>query len=165
MGNWKALVGYEEQYEINTDGQIKRIKGTHANRILKVKLDRGGYWRVKISKDGATKTKYIHRLLAQTFILNPANKDFVNHINGIKNDNSLENLEWVTHSENMLHAYRTGLCTLNLKAKQVIDKCTGAIFKSIKEAADSCNISYASCKNYLNGSRKNPTCLELYTKI
>lgn len=78
-------------------GRFKKLKP------WKVKY---GYLYVDLSKNGAVVHKRINRLVAQTFILNPYNKPQVNHINGITSDNRVENLEWVTNSENNLHAYR-----------------------------------------------------------
>ncbi|WP_189091454.1 HNH endonuclease [Deinococcus ruber] len=69
-----------------------------------------GYQLVRIlSDDGKLYPKVVHRFVAQVFIPNPANKRVVNHINGNKQDNRVENLEWLTHSENNLHAIDTGL--------------------------------------------------------
>lgn len=82
------------------------------NRQLKPSPDRYGYARIYV-KHPLRKRKgyYVHRLLAMAFIPNPENKPAVNHINGIKADNHLSNLEWCTHGENMKHAKNTGLWT------------------------------------------------------
>jgi len=68
-----------------------------------------GYYMVTLSKNNKQNPKRVHRLIAEMYIPNPYNKPHVNHKNGIKTDNSLSNLEWVTHDENMKHAFRTGL--------------------------------------------------------
>lgn len=68
-----------------------------------------GYLGVVLCKNGKTKLIAVHRLVAMHFIPNPENKPQVNHKNGVKNDNAAENLEWVTQSENMKHAVKTGL--------------------------------------------------------
>ncbi len=77
---------------------------------MKSGLSVGGYpyinFRISI---GVKRNLYVHRLLALAFIPNPENKPEVNHKNGVKTDNSLDNLEWMTKSENELHAFRTGL--------------------------------------------------------
>ena len=105
-----------------------------------------------------TSTCYLHRLIAQSFIPNPVNKSFINHKNGEKTDNWYENLEWVTHAENVQHAYDAGLIN---KSKSVIDNSTGKIFKSSKEASLYLGIKQSTLKGYLNGTiKKNPTSMK-----
>ena len=93
-----------------------------------------------LCKDGKRFIKLQHRLLMETFIPNIFGKKEINHINGIKTDNRLENLEWVTTSENRIHAFVTGL-QVSRNRKKIIDHNTGRIFNSVTEAAKalSCN--------------------------
>jgi hypothetical protein len=107
MNKWVDIKGYEGLYKINRQGQIKRLKGYQASEDrLITPIDNGrGYLGVGLCKNGKKKRVYIHRLMAETFISNPDNKKQVNHINGIKSDNRLENLEWATRSENQRHMY------------------------------------------------------------
>lgn len=88
-------------YTIREDGEVR----SRFDRVIKPYADRAGYYRVEC----AGRKYLVHRLLAQTFIPNPEGKETVNHIDGNKTNNSLDNLEWATRSENQLHAYRTGL--------------------------------------------------------
>ena len=168
---WKAIQNFEGYYEVSIAGQVRSLERVVAHpickgitikpKILDTRINNSGYLEVRLSKNGETKTKFLHILLAQVFIPNPENKPFVNHKNGIKTDIRLENLEWSTHSENILHAYRTGLCSTTKKEAPVIDICTNKSFPSIKKAADYYSIPYSTCKGYLNGYRKNITCLRL----
>lgn len=118
---WKPVSGYEGIYEINQHGQVKSIARKRycghkdskpqmmKERMLTRSTDRLGYVRVKLSKNGKSQLKYIHRLLAEAFIENPKNKKEINHIDGDKQNNDLENLEWTTRSKNMKHAFKIGL--------------------------------------------------------
>ena len=90
-------------YFIDENGNLFSTK---SNKYIKHRLSKFGYIRVGIYHNGKSKQLFIHRLLAETFIPNPENKKDVNHINGIKSDFSLENLEWNTRSENMKHSYK-----------------------------------------------------------
>lgn len=109
--NAKDIAGYEGKYAITTDGRVyshsrvdtrgKLRKG----RWLKPREHGGGYLQVSLCDKGKVKQLYIHRLVAITFIDNPRSHPQVNHINGIKTDNNTSNLEWVTPSQNMLHAH------------------------------------------------------------
>lgn len=95
-------------YSASSFGYILNNK---SKRILKECLLNCGYKQVSLCNNGAVNNVLVHRVIAKTFIENPENKKQVNHINGIKTDNSLENLEWNTRSENQLHSIKTGLRT------------------------------------------------------
>lgn len=104
MENCKAIKGFKD-YLIFTDGRIFSFK---TNKYLKP-WTACGYYKVGLCKDGNRYYKYIARLVAQAFIPNPDNKSEINHIDGIKANNDVSNLEWVTRSENMQHAFDMGL--------------------------------------------------------
>lgn len=102
---WKDIKGYERYYQVSNLGNIKNLK---TKKTLKGFPNKKGYLSVKLYKLNANKTFFIHRLVAITFLENTFNKPQVNHINGVKTDNNVCNLEWCTNSENMNHRYTNG---------------------------------------------------------
>jgi hypothetical protein len=92
-------------YKIREDGVIISRFG----RIVRPQISKNGYIRVELWSDGVGRKYLLHRLLAESFIPNPENKPQINHKDGDKQNNHLNNLEWTTQSENQLHAYRNGL--------------------------------------------------------
>lgn len=95
-------------YEIGSLGTLRSLKSGKI-KILNPTIDNHGYFRIGLMIDGERKFYRIHRLVAEAFIPNPFNLPEVNHINGVKTDNRVENLEWCTQRENVQHAFRTGL--------------------------------------------------------
>jgi hypothetical protein len=118
---WKDIKGFEGLYQVSNFGRVKSLPkewvcgrnggiGKHNGMILKIQIDKEtGYIRVTLTKKNIRKHISIHRLVGIHFITNPNNKPVINHINGIKLDNRIENLEWVSHAENNQHAFYIGL--------------------------------------------------------
>lgn len=98
MENWKDIKEYENLYQVSTYGRVKR---KNTNRILKTR--KGEYLSLTLCKNNIKKVKYIHRLVAETFLPNFYKKKYVDHRNRNKFDNRLINLRWATGSENMLN--------------------------------------------------------------
>jgi hypothetical protein len=112
----KDIKGYDGLYFCNLNGEFfsyakKTRKGIR--KMKTIKHNSAGYLSIDLCKDGKVKKYLAHRLMAETFLDNPKNKEQVNHINGIKTDNRLENLEWSTRSENQKHSILIGLRTTN----------------------------------------------------
>lgn len=139
---WKDIAGYEGLYQISNLLRIKSLerffevtrcgrvnKICQKEKILKCTPNGGGYYYVGLYKDNKKTTLRLHRLIAKAFIPNPNNKPHINHINGIKTDNRIENLEWVTHSENIQHAYNTGLKTAPKGDKSATSKSVSQFTK------------------------------------
>lgn len=103
---YKPIIGFDG-YEVSNLGNVKSIRFN--NRILKQHKDPKGYVKVKLYKDKIGYTQKVHRLVASAFIPNNDNKEQVNHKNGVKTDNTLNNLEWCTQKENMQHSIKAGL--------------------------------------------------------
>jgi len=140
-------------------------QGTN-EKLIQGSVDRTGYLRFNLCKEGATKSVAAHRLVALAFIPNPENKRTVNHKNGNKTDNNVENLEWMTHSENHKHAYdelgrecymkgRNGKLHHNAKAVKRVCKNTGTVlvYDTLTEAAASGNFCAGHISACCSGTR------------
>ena len=108
METWRDVSGFEGKYLVSSQGRIISLNylNTKQPRFLKTFKHHSGYIMVNLGENGR---KSVHQLVANAFINNPENKKYVNHIDGNKINNCVENLEWVTSKENMQHAIRTGL--------------------------------------------------------
>jgi hypothetical protein len=119
MEIWKNIEGYNGLYQVSNKGKVKRVRTESIDKknrlriknevILKGAPASHGRLMVGLSKNGMVKTFLVYRLMAMAFIPNPYNKKTINHINGDYTDNSLSNLEWATHSENLKHAWDNNL--------------------------------------------------------
>lgn len=118
MEIWKDIQGFENMYQVSNIGKIKSLERTIKTkkgflrvkeRILDGSKDTKGYLQVELKKDGKRNIKVIHRLVAEAFIPNIDNKEQVNHKDGNKLNNNVDNLEWVTCQENIQHAWKNKL--------------------------------------------------------
>ena len=119
MEQWRDIAGFEGLYQVSDLGRFRSFDKIRAigrgqrlipGRVLKPTLGFSGYWVLSLSDHSRQKRQYrAHRLIAQAFIPNPNKKPEINHKNGNRADNRLDNLEWVTASENHQHAFVTGL--------------------------------------------------------
>lgn len=110
---WKDVIGYEGIYQINKKGDVKSLKRkstgtfTTIDKLIKKQMSSKGYFVYKLSKNGITKTKSLHRILAESFIPNLNNEKCVNHKDGNSLNNDISNLEWCSYSYNSLHGYKS----------------------------------------------------------
>lgn len=165
---WKDIKGYEGIYQVSNLGKVRSLdrykyqKGRYGQmrrfykgKILKLSKDKYGYLTVKLCHKIFYK---VHRLVAQTFLENPKNKYTVNHKDGNKQNNSVDNLEWATVKENVQHAYRTGLTkssmigkkgelSNNFRVRVQIDKRTGKLIGEYSGAAEAERITGIKAQN------------------
>ena len=118
--NTKAIKNYEELYTVSENGTVTSIK---TGKVLKqelIKRSNTNYKRIALSKDGKVTRFQVHQLVAIHFINNPEDKEYVNHIDNNGENNLYTNLEWCTHSENMIHCIKQGRGTYSDAAKQTV---------------------------------------------
>jgi hypothetical protein len=159
MVEWKEIPSLPG-YSASTDGQIRN---DDANRILKPRYSTDGYPRANFFVEGKHTTIFIHRLVAEAHIPNEENKPFINHKDGIKTNNNVENLEWVTPKENSQHAAKLGLLnTINASiaaaeknAKPMVIIANGIIkrFRCVKEVAEFLKCSISTIRRYIKKNK------------
>ena len=148
---WVDVIGYEGLYQVSNLGRVKSLRRTQIlpasggirireERFLCNQLHYKGYKTLKLSKNDKSIRFKIHRLVANAFIPNPKKYPQVNHINGIKTDNIVENLEWCTNIQNQQHAIKKGLRKLMFTDSQILDIRTDK--KSLNKIADKYNCSF-----------------------
>lgn len=109
---WRDVIGYEGLYQVSSFGNVLSIK---RKKILKIRNTGDGYFAIVLCKNGIMKNKNIHRLVAETFILNKNDKPCVNHIDNDTSNNNVSNLEWVTYKENRVHCINQNRHNIGIK--------------------------------------------------
>lgn len=126
---WKDVSGFEGKYQVSNLGRVRNANG----RLMKGSIhNKSQYKYVVLRVNNKRYNKHIHRLVADAFIPNTHNSPCVNHIDGNKTNNVVENLEWCTYKENTAHAIKNGLIT----RKKILCVDNGIIYNSVREAAD-----------------------------
>jgi hypothetical protein len=124
------IPGYEGLYSISRSGRVYSYKTKQNLKNIACE----DYFRICLCRNGRKQMLLLHRVIAEAFIPNPFGKPCINHIDGDKSNNSLENLEWVTHSENLLHAYETKLNTRPRPVVRVSKNGDTVFYKSARAA-------------------------------
>ena len=156
---WRDIIGYEGLYKVSNKGRVKRLqgKGCKQERILKPSKNGPGYLRARLSKDGKSINHSIHRLVANAFVDNPQNLPEVNHIDENKENNNVNNLEWVTSKENGNHGTRNERIA-KTKNKPVIgiskDGKSYLYFNCAKDAERDTGIHHGNISQCCRGTRK-----------
>lgn len=172
MEIWKSIQDYEGIYECSSLGRIRSldryvldskrqiyffVKGCE----LKPRKNKNGYLQVSLNKKGKRKMAYVHRIIAETFLEKIKDKNTINHIDGDKNNNCVDNLEWCTYSENNKHSYkelnrRIVNCGGSKTPVYMIDTETKELFYyvSIAEASKKINLSHTQINRYIHNNKK-----------
>lgn len=170
--HWKDIKDFEGLYQISSFGRVRSLTRKVAHKRNKFITLNGqiilpgkqgaGYHQAKLNKNGKETARYVHRLIAIAFIPNPYSKPCINHKNGIKTDNYIENLEWCTYKENNHHAVEIGLLNFNnvsheSKCKKINQySLDGKLIKkwsSITEASKKLNISQCNISRVVAGHK------------
>lgn len=167
---WADVPGYGNKYKISSYGKIVSKERTVICRIRNKKYVRNikektlkqfnnsaGYMQTNIVEEsGIEKKVYIHRLVAISFLPNPNNLTDVNHKNGDKSNNSVENLEWVSHRENIVHSIdKLGHKPTGRHSRRILEITTNTIFSSVKEAAKTYSVAASYIYSQINGRVDN----------
>lgn len=162
MAEWKQIHN-SSRYKVSSEGDVMNVK---TGRILKPQRS-NGYLHVVLCEDGRHQSRLVHRIVADEFVPHKQGLDQVNHIDGNKENNRADNLEWCTGSDNMKHAYRTGLQKLipnqikeslnrsiEARRRPVRNIETGAQYESIADCARAENLVHSAVAFHLAGKAK-----------
>lgn len=160
---WKDVVGYEGVYQVSNLGRVKSLPkrdrlGRYYPEKIKSQVNNGtGYLVVNLKHNGTQRMRTVHRLVAEAFLTNPNGFSDVNHIDGNKRNNQLDNLEFCTRQANMIHARRMGL-HVNVGKRKVMCVEKSIIFDSIKEAEQWVGVKGSRISNVCRLRRGAKTC-------
>lgn len=181
MEIWKTIKNFE-RYEVSNLGNVRskdieyvakdNKKYYYKGKTLKLTETRAhnkpnGYYVVNLRVQGKANIRCVHRLVAEAFIPNPENKPTVNHKDGNKQNNNIDNLEWATYRENNIHAIKNNLRPSSYKGTKVIQYKDGKtyIYNSCTEAANKTNLNRSSISHCVNGTQNKTKDGSKWSKI
>lgn len=150
---WRDVLGFEELYQVSSFGNVRTIKKGEAE--MSQQENRNGYMTVHLRDKGVERRAMVHRLVAEAFIPNPDGLRDVNHKNGDKSDNRVENLEWVSHSDNMTHSFRELGQNVRHIVQLDLDNNFIERWNSIVEASEATGICRTDIGECCRGNRKH----------
>ena len=159
---WKDITGYEGLYMISNKGNIYSVERRDSmgrkwgGRTLKLRYDKDGYLKVGLSKNGTMETKRVHRIVAEAFIPNPNNFPQVNHLDEVKDNNNVNNLEWCTSKHNSNHGTRNERrAKTQSKKVRAVNVETGEVF-TFNSASEAIRNGYNQTSLACRGAYKSP---------
>lgn len=165
MTIWKPVDGFDGYYEVNNLGNVRSVRYNHKGKMIysrsvKPFVKSNGYLGMVLSKQSYRTNCLIHRLVATAFLDNPSNLPEVNHIDGNKLNNAVSNLEWCSSSDNLHHAYQTGL--KSKEGKAVICVETGEVFDSVKDANKAMGVTHYHIADVCNHKHQHKTACDYH---
>lgn len=159
MEKYIDIKGYEGIYQVSNLGNIKSIKYLNTERVLRVYVNPDGYEYIGLWKYGMCAKYKVHLIVAHNWLDKIEGKKYINHKDGNKTNNKVDNLEWCTKSENTKHAYDIGLMdnVIESTSKVVVDINTGVFYNSAREVARLYGYNHSTLYNWLDGSIVNKT--------
>ena len=158
MEEWRDIPGYEGLYQVSNIGRVRSLDhpiGTRLmrGRVLSLQKTKTGYHMVNLSKDGVVSKVFVHRVVAMAFLPKQIDMNFVDHVNGVRSDNRVQNLRWVTCSDNRRNANRLG----NLpKSYRRVRRSDGVEYESMAAAARALGVT--KCAVIANVHGRTKTC-------
>ena len=156
MEEFKDIKSYEGLYKVNRQGEVYSYI---TNKKIKGSIDSNGYRQMHLSKNGEYKKKSLHRIVAEAFLPNPNNLPEVNHKDGNKLNNSVDNLEWCSSSYNHVHAFENGLHSKEYMYSpvRILLNDEWIEFKSMDDCAIFLGVKNQDIYKRLSGRRNNPS--------